>query len=277
MNPILVVGANGTVASELVRLLRARGQRVLAGTSRTPTGPDQVHLDLVRGTGIADAMARADAAFLFAPPGHVDQHALLAPFVDHAARRGLRKVVLMSAMGADADPNAPLRRAELHLERSGLRWNTIRPNWFMQNFHTFWLAGIREQNKILLPVGKAKGSFVDTRDIAAVAAELLLRSDRSDQAFDLTGSEALDHDQVAVLLSQVAGRTITYEDVAPAVMHNRLLAAGLPAPYAEFLLVILGFFKAGYSERITDAVQTVTGRAPIRFAQYAQDHRAHWR
>jgi hypothetical protein len=75
----------------------------------------------------------------------------------------------------------------------------------------------------------------------------------------------------------VAGRTITYEDVTPAVMRDRLLAAGLPAAYAEFLLVILGFFKAGYSERITDAVRTVTGRAPIRFAQYAQDHRAHWR
>ena len=276
MKPILVVGANGTVASEVVRLLRARGQEVLAGTSRAPTRPDQVQLDLVRGTGVAEAVARASAAFVFAPPGHVDQHALIAPFVDQAKRHGLRKVVLMSAMGADADANAPLRRAELHLEQSGLRWNTIRPNWFMQNFHTFWLTGIREQGKILLPVGNAKGSFIDARDIAAVATELLLRSDRDDRAFDLTGSEALDHDQVAVLLSRAAGRTITYQDIPPAAMRDGLLAAGLPAAYAEFLLVILGFFKAGYSERITDAVQTVTGRPPIRFAQYAQDHRAHW-
>jgi uncharacterized protein YbjT (DUF2867 family) len=276
MKPILVVGANGTVASEVVRLLRARGQNVLSGTSRAPTRPDQVQLDLVRGTGVAEAVARASAAFVFAPPGHVDQHALIAPFVDQAKRHGLRKVVLMSAMGADADANAPLRRAELHLEQSGLRWNTIRPNWFMQNFHTFWLTGIREQGKILLPVGNAKGSFIDARDIAAVAAELLLRSDRDDRAFDLTGSEALDHDQVAVLLSRAAGRTITYQDIPPAAMRDGLVAAGLPAAYAEFLLVILGFFKAGYSERITDAVQTVTGRPPIRFAQYAQDHRAHW-
>jgi uncharacterized protein YbjT (DUF2867 family) len=276
MKPILVVGANGTVASEVVRLLRARGQDVLSGTSRAPTRPDQVQLDLVRGTGVAEAVARASAAFVFAPPGHVDQHALIAPFVDQAKRHGLRKVVLMSAMGADADANAPLRRAELHLEQSGLRWNTIRPNWFMQNFHTFWLTGIREQGKILLPVGNAKGSFIDARDIAAVAAELLLRSDRDDRAFDLTGSEALDHDQAAVLLSRAAGRTITYQDIPPAAMRDGLLAAGLPAAYAEFLLVILGFFKAGYSGRITDAVQTVTRRPPIRFAQYAQDHRAHW-
>jgi uncharacterized protein YbjT (DUF2867 family) len=276
MKPILVVGANGTVASEVVRLLRARGQNVLSGTSRAPTRPDQVQLDLVRGTGVAEAVARASAAFVFAPPGHVDQHALIAPFVDQAKRHGLRKVVLMSAMGADADPNAPLRRAELHLEQSGLRWNTIRPNWFMQNFHTFWLTGIREQGKILLPVGNAKGSFIDARDIAAVAAELLLRSDRDDRAFDLTGSEALDHDQAAVLLSRAAGRTITYQDIPPAAMRDGLVAAGVPVAYADFLVLILGFFKAGYSERITDAVQTVTGRPPIRFAQYAQDHRAHW-
>ena len=36
-----------------------------------------------------------------------------------------------------------------------------------------------------------------------------------------------------------------------------LLGAGLPADYAEFLLVILGAFKAGYAAGITDSVQRV--------------------
>ena len=40
--------------------------------------------------------------------------------------------------------------------------------------------------------------------------------------------------------------------------------------------MILGFFKAGYSERTTDAVQTITGQPPRRFEAYAQDHRSHW-
>jgi hypothetical protein len=59
-------------------------------------------------------------------------------------------------------------------------------------------------------------------------------------------------------------------------LRGGLLQAGLPADYVEFLLLILGYFKAGYSERTTDAVQTVLGRAPRTLAQYAKDYRAAW-
>lgn len=59
-------------------------------------------------------------------------------------------------------------------------------------------------------------------------------------------------------------------------MRSALLDAGLPRPYAEFLLVILGYFKAGYAERITDSVERVTGRKPNAFGKYAKDYRASW-
>jgi uncharacterized protein YbjT (DUF2867 family) len=235
-----------------------------------------VQVNLATGEGLAAALAGVDQLFLMAPPGYANQHELLIPAIDAAKAAGVRKVLLLSAMGANADDSIPLRRAELHLERSGLAWNVIRPNWFMQNFHTFWLHGIQTQGQIFLPVGAAKGSFIDTRDIAAVAAKLLSSDEFVNAAHDLTGSEALDHNQVAAILSKTAGRTIGYTDIPEDAMRQGLLGAGLPADYAEFLLVILGAFKAGFAERITDGVQRITGRAPIRFEQYAQDFKAHW-
>ncbi len=276
MSRFLVIGASGTVGSELATLLQAAGHEVRRATSRTPTAPDQVQVDLVGGQGLAQALAGTDGAFVLAPPGHARQDLLLNPVVDQARAQGLKKLVLMTAMGADADDSAPLRQAELHLERSGLAWNVIRPNWFMQNFHTFWLQGILSQGKILLPTGQAKGSFIDARDISAVAAQLLTRHDVDNRAFDLTGSQALDHDEVAAILTRATGRTITYQDIPPQALLEGLLQAGLPADYAGFLVTILGFFKAGYSERTTDAVQTLTGRAPRRLEQYAQEHRSAW-
>lgn len=276
MSTTLVIGASGTVGSELSRLLAAQGQTVRRATSRAPQSADQVQIDLARGTGIAAALEGVDRAFLLAPPGHTNQHELLGPVIDAARQRGLRRVVLMSAMGANADDSAPLRRAELQLERSGLAWNVIRPNWFMQNFHTFWLHGIQTQGRILLPVGRAKGSFIDARDIAAVAASLLTRDDLANRDFDLTGAEALDHDEVAAILSRETGRDIRYQEITPEAMLEGLRQAGLPRDYAEFLVLILGFFKAGYAERTTDAVQAITGHAPRRFADYAHDHRQAW-
>lgn len=276
MSTFLVVGASGTVGSELSRVLLAQGHAVRKATHRAPSQADQVQLDVVARRGLAEAMAGADGAFLLAPPGHVNQDELLVPLVDAARASGVGKVVLMSAMGANADERAPLRKAERHLESSGLAYNIIRPNWFMQNFNTFWLHGIRAQSKIFLPVGQARGSFIDARDIAAVAARLLSGDEFANRDFDLTGPEALDHDQVAAILSRETGRAITFQDITPEAMLDGLLGAGLPRPYAEFLIVILGFFKAGYAERTTDAVQQITGRSPGGFEAYARDYRQAW-
>lgn len=276
MSTILVIGSSGTVGAELSRLLAQAGHDVRRATSREAREPGQVQLDLASGRGLATAFDGVHKAFLLAPPGHTNQDVLLKPLIDTARERGLQKVVLMSAMGANADDNAPLRKAELQLERSGLPYNVIRPNWFMQNFNTFWLQGILQQGKILLPVGQAKGSFIDARDIAAVAASLLTRDDLSNRDFDLTGSDVLDHDQVADLLSRETGKAISYQEIPPEALRAGLLQAGLPADYADFLLIILGYFKAGYAERSTDAVATITGRAPRRFAEYARDYRSAW-
>lgn len=272
MKTILVLGASGTVGSEVSNMLESAGHSVRRATSRTAESP-QVLLDLATGEGLGAALDGADAAFLLSPPGFTNQDKLLIPAIDEAKARGVKKLVLMTAMGADADPSAPLRKVELHLESSGLAWNVIRPNWFMQNFNTYWLHGIATAGAIQLPTGSAKGSFIDARDIAAVAAELLQSDTQDNREFDLTGNEALDHDQVAAVLSRAAGRTIRYEEITPDAMRAGLLAAGLPADYAEFMVTILGYFKLGYSERVTDAVQSITGRAPRTFEAYARDYR----
>lgn len=276
MTKILVIGASGTVGSELATLLSAAGHEVRKATSQTPKEANQVRVDLVSGQGVAEAFAGVDAAFLLSPPGHANQDQLLIPLIDQAKAAGVKKVVLMSAMGANADESAPLRKAEVHLEKSGLRYNIIRPNWFMQNFNTFWIGSILEQGKIFLPVGQARGSFIDARDIAAVAASLLTRDDLANRDFDLTGSQALNHDEVAQILSRTTGKQIAFVDISPEAMLQGLLDAKLPQAYAEFLVLILGFFKAGYSERTTDAVQAITGKAPRTFEQYAADYRQSW-
>jgi len=276
MNRILVVGASGTVGTELVRELKSLGHQVVRATSRKEPEADQIHLDLNHHEGFGEAFQGVDKAFFLSPPGYTRQDRLLIPLIDQAKASGLKKVVLMTAMGANAVDTAPMRIAELHLEKSGIPFNIIRPNWFMQNFNTFWIKGILEQNQIFLPVANAKGSFIDARDIAAVAGQLLDSSRFDGQEFDLTGSEAFDHDQVAEVLSTVTTRKITYESITSEAMSQSLRVAGVPSDYADFLIMILGFFKEGYSARVTDSVEKIIGRKPIAFTQYAKDYRGSW-
>lgn len=272
---ILVIGASGTVGSQLVDILRQQGHQVLASTSKeAQTG--QVKVDLVTGEGIQSAFQNIDRAFVLCPPGYADQYKLIAPVIQEAKRRGIKKLVLMTAMGANANDAAPFRKAELDLIHSGIDYTIIRPNWFMQNFNTFWIQGIREKGKIFLPAGNSKTSFIDSRDISEVAAAVLMNDKFNGQELDLTGPAALDHNEVATIISRVTGKDITYVDIAPKDFVEGLVEAGLPKDYSEFLGLIMSFAKEGYNEHLTDNVKLVTGHGPRSFSTYAEDYKKYF-
>ncbi|MEO6094801.1 MAG: NAD(P)H-binding protein, partial [Fibrobacteria bacterium] len=112
---ILVVGASGTVASEVVRLLRAQGHSVRGTTSKPSSGSDSVTLNLLTGEGLDAAFSGIDRAFFLSPGGYADQYKILAPLIAKSKAAGLKKVVLMTAIGVEQNAEAPMRRAELDL------------------------------------------------------------------------------------------------------------------------------------------------------------------
>jgi len=275
-NTVLVVGSSGTVGSELVALLKARGDVVRTTTSKITSRVNEVHLNLLTGEGLKTAFEGVDQAFFLSPAGYTNQDEILLPLIEQAKQQQIKKVVLMSAYGANASEDLPLRKAEIALENSGLTYNIIRPNWFYQNFNSYWIAGILSAGKILVPAGNAKTSFIDARDIAAVAAALLANDDFKDQAFDLTGPESVTHEEVAQVLSEVTGKSISYQDITPEELKANLTSAGLSVAYADFLNVILGYLHAGYNAQINQNVQIITGRSATGLRKYAEDYKSAW-
>jgi uncharacterized protein YbjT (DUF2867 family) len=180
--------------------------------------------------------------------------------------------VFQSALGVNADDNIPYRQVELAIERSGTPFVILRPNWFADNFHSYWKAGV-DHGVIAVPAGQGATSFIDARDIAASAAAALTRSDVDGQAFDLTGPEALGYGDAAQLLSDVLGRPVRYEAVSDATFVAQATGAGVPRDYAEFLAAIFHPVREGWTAAVTDAVQRLTGQAPRTLRSYVEDHR----
>lgn len=280
---IFVYGATGTVGQNLIDRLLTAGHEVFAASRKPEAGKKQAGLTWVEadalkpGVGL-DVLEKVERAFFISPPGYTDQFSILNPWLEKAKAVKLKKFVLMTAMGVEfAPPEAPFRKLELALESSGLNWNIIRPNWFMQNFHTFWVSGILKDRKIYFPGGKAKVSFIDARDIASVAASLLTGDTHNNKAFALTGGEAITHDEVAAKLSASTGLSIGYVDITPEDFKAGLLGAGLPEDYASFMVYIAGSLKEGNAAPITDSIKSITGKDPITFDQYAKDFSQAWK
>jgi uncharacterized protein YbjT (DUF2867 family) len=276
---ILVTNANGKVGSQVVAALLALGQEVRVGARSPKKAQDQfpgatvVPFDYADKAGFAAALEGVDAVFTSAPydllPGaEID---LIAAAKD----AGVKHVVKLSALGVEADPTNPHSVVEAELTRSGLAWTVVRPTFFMQNYATLSAAGIRDQGAIYEPAADGKSAFIDTRDIAAVVAEVLIEPGHVGNAYALTGPEPLDRASVAALIGEAAGRPVQYVPVDDAALRNAM--AGAPPALVELMSGLFAAVRAGRTANTTTTVEDVLGRPPVDFRTFAKDHADVWR
>jgi uncharacterized protein YbjT (DUF2867 family) len=143
----------------------------------------------------------------------------------------------------------------------------------MQNFVTLYRPSIMALGSFRLPLGQGRVSYVDVRDVAAVAVEALLRGGLNGRRLDLTGPVAASHDEVAAALSAATGRSIRYVDEIGSDARVCLERVGkgeqLPAALEELWASV----RAGELAAVTPTVEQVLGRPPIDLATFAADHR----
>ncbi|ELL0571305.1 SDR family oxidoreductase [Vibrio fluvialis] len=277
MNKVLVLGASGHVGQPLVAELLAKGEQVKAASRSGQAfgAAEGVVFDFADPTTFDAAFDGVDRAYVMLPGGYVESKALLEPVNQAAAERNV-KVVFQSVLGVDADDSIPYRQVEIALENSGVPYVILRPNWFADNFHTYWKAGI-DQGVIGVPAGEGKSSFIDVRDIASSAAAALTTNRFDNQAFNLTGPEALSYAQAAQKISEALGKPVAYQAMEEGAFCDLLKSVGVPADYAEFLTSIFYPVREGWTAGVSDAVVTLTGKAPRSLDEYIADHLAELR
>jgi uncharacterized protein YbjT (DUF2867 family) len=281
---IVVTGATGKIGSELVRLLRERGEAVRALVRSREKGVELAELGAELAVGDLDDAASLDAAFtgadrlfLLAPAGP-EQTALQHNAIEAAKKAGIGHVVKLSALGAAPDSPVALGRwhaeTEAELAASGLAWTVLQPHSFMQNL--LGSAGtVAGQGMLFAPVGDGAVALVDTRDVAAVAAEVLADpAQHAGRTYVVTGGQAVTYAQVAQALGAAIGKPVQYVDVPPEAAGDGMRQAGLPGWLVDDLLGLFAIFKAGHGAATTDVVRTVGGREPTSIEQFARDHAA---
>jgi uncharacterized protein YbjT (DUF2867 family) len=181
-------------------------------------------------------------------------------------------------MGADLEPGYTSgrlhRQVEKIIEESGIPFAFLRPNSFMQNFVTRSNQTIKSQNAFYLPAGDGKVSFVDARDVAAVAVEVLTKngSQHVNKVYNITGSEALSHSQVAEILSKEIRRKISYVDISEEDARNGMKKMGIVDWFIDNAMELYNMYRTGYRSQTTTVVEQLIGQKPTSFSQFARDY-----
>lgn len=287
VSTILVTGATGNVGREVVRLLSDQDCRVFAAV-RKPIDAQPIWGSAVRCVlfdftdphTFADAFAGVHKLFLVRPPAIADIRRI-APALDAAKQAGVEQIVFLSIIGAERNRIVPHYAIERAIEQLQISPVFLRASFFMQNLNTTHRDDIHLRDRLFMAAGNGKTSFIDVRDIAAVAVKVLIEESQdgcmqSNRAYSLMGGQALTYSEVATLFTAILGRPIRYESPSLLTFIRQMLKQGFSL---NFVLVMVGIYttaRFGFVDGVTLDVQQLLGRPPIAMQQYIEDYRQCW-
>jgi uncharacterized protein YbjT (DUF2867 family) len=285
---IIITAPTGNIGHQVLEHLLGSGEpiRVIARDPTRISPQARQRVEVVPGShGDADvvnkAFAGADAVFWLVPP---DPHAdsVEAAFVDFSrpaceafASQGIKRVVGVSALGRGTPwaANAGLVTASLATDdliaSTGVSYRALTMPSFMDNLLR-QVEAIKRQGMFFSPIsGDRKLPSCATRDIAAVAAKLLLDPSWSGQgSVPVLGPEDLSFNDMAQIMSQVLGRPVRFQQIPGDILKARLTGSGMSEAMARGMVEMALAKDQGLDNAEPRTPQATT---PTSFRQWCEE------
>jgi uncharacterized protein YbjT (DUF2867 family) len=220
-------------------------------------GGDFVEMDYSKPDTINQACNDVDSVFLLISGPRALEY--VSTFVNEAKKAEVKHIIKLSHFRADSSPGVTItrlhRQVEKVIEESGISY-TLRPNSFMQNFVNFYSPSIKSINAFYVPGGDAKVSFVDIRDIASVAANILINRNNNDdmtyinRSYDITGPDAVSYYQAADILSDTINKKIRYVNSTDDEARQGMRQVGMDEWFIKIALELYDSYRRGYASNL---------------------------
>jgi NAD(P)H dehydrogenase (quinone) len=184
--------------------------------------------------------------------------------IEAAVSVGVGRILYTSHQGAAPDsPFLPARdhfATEQMLADSGIAWTSLR-NGFYAHSLTWLLGSWRETGRITVP-GDGPVSWTSREDAGEAAAVILTSGTAYDGPTTITASAAPTFGEVAVIASELTGRTVACEVIDPEEWVAAQVAGGQPEFMARFLLGMYQASQQGFFAGTDPLLKVLIGREP---------------
>jgi NAD(P)H dehydrogenase (quinone) len=263
---IVVSGSTGRLGGRVARRLAGAGvpQRLLvrdpARAPRLP-GAEVVAADYGDAVALRSALAGASTVLMVSAsesPDRVDRH---RTFADAAAAAGVRHLLYTSFLNAAPDATFTLARdhwaTEEHIRGLGLPFTFLRDGLYADFLPM--MAG--EDGVIRGPAGDGRVSVVAQDDIADAAAAVLRDPGaHAGATYDLTGPAALTFAEMAVIVTEVTGRPVRFENETLDQAYASRAGYGAPDWQVDAWVSTYTAAAAGELDTVGGDVERLTGR-----------------
>ncbi len=232
---ILVAGGTGTLGTELVRRLVARGERVRVLSRNAAKHPASAQVEVVEGdvrdrrsleravAGVATVVSAVHGFLDKEGPRAIDRDGN-ANLIAAAKAAGAEHFVLVSIAGASADSPTELFRmkyaAEQELKKSGLAWTIVRPTAYMETYLGLIAVPLLQSGKVrIFGRGQNPINFVSAHDVAGVMETAVIDPAQRGAAIDIGGPEDLSFVEFSRVVEQATGKTAATSHVPLPMMR----------------------------------------------------------
>lgn len=270
---IAVTGATGGLGRRVVRRLADAGvapRLVVRNPDRADPPPGaQVRVAAYEdATALRTALTGVGTLLFVSATEHPDRVGLHRGVVDAAVAAGVGRVVYVSFLGAAPEATFTFARdhwhTEQHIRASGLRFTFLRDSLYQDALPFF--AGA--DGVIRGPAAAGRFAPVARDDIAAAAVAVLLDTGHDGRTYDLTGPELLTMADVAAELTRAAGRPVRFENETVEEAYASRAHYGAAQYELDGWISSYTAIAAGELDLVSDAVTTLAGRPPVRFADW---------
>jgi NAD(P)H dehydrogenase (quinone) len=268
---IVVTGGNGGLGRQIVRALQERiGNGFTVTVRDTAKAADLAAQgiavkagDFDKADDVARAIEGADTILLMATLGTTEQRVKqYKNVIDAAKRQGIKRIAFVGYIADQPEspfPSTPsILQTFAYMKEQGFAPINLRNgNYAEAGLMTATRA--LQSGKIVSPAGNGKISYVTRRDLARATARILTEQGNEGKSFALTGPKAYGHDELAAMLSEVAGKKIVYEDISPESYKAQLAAANTPPGLVAFMTGAAATVRAGLLAEVSFTIGDITG------------------
>jgi NAD(P)H dehydrogenase (quinone) len=130
---------------------------------------------------------------------------------------------------------------EKQIKESGMAYTILKNNLYLDALPMFLGKQVLETG-IFLPAGDTKSAFASRNDMAEATANILTNQGHENKEYSLSNSENISLQEIAQILTLIAGKQINYVSPPQEVYIETLTKANVPAEY-------IGMFS-GFAEAI---------------------------
>ncbi len=268
----LVIGASSEVGSRTATALVARGVAVRAMVRRADavdplraSGVDDVVIaNLADPTALTRAFDDVQRVFVMSSPTR-EQVSLEGNAIDAAEAAGVAHVAKLSNIpvpGLDSGLHGNHRAIERRALDSPMDVTILQPSFFSSVL--LRQLPLLRRGRLVLPTGAGRIAWIDPRDIADVATEVLLSGEPLG-ALRLTGPEAVDGDELADRLG------VRRLDPPRAVWRTSLLDSGMDPWLVDSTVHLYDAVERGALDFVSPDVERVVGRPPRPIDEWIDD------